>query len=92
MPLNNRAIGVINDVEVWIKPWVPANYIITFIRGTRPVVRIRQRGGLEMVADNEQYPLRCQTLEHLYGVGVLERTAMAVLYINGGSYVAPTIS
>lgn len=92
LPLNNRAIGVINDVEVWIKPWMPANYIMTYITAGRPLVRVRQRGGLEMVAENEQYPLRCRTLEAIYGAGVLERTAAAVLFINGGSYSAPTIS
>ncbi len=94
LPLNDRAIGVINDVEVWIKPWMPANYIFTFIEGTpNPIVRVRQRrGGLHLAIENEQYPLRCRSMEHIYGAGVHERTGAAVLYIGGGSYTAPTLS
>lgn len=94
LPLNDRAIGTINSVEVWIKPYIPANYILTFISGVgRPIVRVRQMGGgLNLAVENEQYPLRCRTLEHLYGAGVLERTAAAVYQINNATYTAPTIS
>lgn len=92
-PVNDRAIGVINDVEVWVKPWMPANYILAFMSGTpRPIVRVRQRGGLELAVENEQYPLRCRSLEHIYGAGVLERTGAAVLQVNNATYTAPTLT
>jgi hypothetical protein len=98
--LYNRAIGVFDAgsgaAEVWVKPWVPANYICCYLRGVAvPLVRrIRNaaRGALRLVADNENFPLRAQTLEREFGVGVWQRTAAAVLYTAGTPYVAPTIT
>lgn len=39
----NRAIGRIGGAEVWIKPWIPASYVLAFITG-RPPLRMRVRG------------------------------------------------
>lgn len=95
LPLGDRAIGTIKNVEVWVKPWMPANYILTFLTGpgTRPIIRVRQRGGgLRLAIENEQYPLRARSMEAIYGAGVLERTGAAVLQTNNASYTAPTIT
>jgi hypothetical protein len=47
---------------------------------------------LQIGAEDEAYPLRAQTLEAEFGVGVWTRTNGAVLYVGGTSYVIPTIT
>lgn len=44
----NRAIGMYDGVEVWVKPWVPANYLMCFnIDAPKPLqVRVNDTGGL----------------------------------------------
>jgi hypothetical protein len=92
----DRAIGLYDLAEVHVKPWVPANYILCVMLGEdRPLVRrIRnaQRGAFRVVSDFEQYPLRAQTMEREFGVGVWNRTAAAVLQVNSGTYTAPVFS
>lgn len=92
----NRAIGVFDSAEVWVKSWVPANYMFVFVKGAPKPLVIRERtpgsSGLMLAADDEAYPLRAQTLEAEFGVGVWNRTNGAVLYTGGTSYVNPTIS
>lgn len=91
----NRAIGVFDGVQVWVKPWVPANYMVSFINTIKPLV-LRERapgsGGLVLAADDEAYPLRARTMEAEFGVGVWQRTGMAVLYTGGTSYTNPTLT
>jgi hypothetical protein len=92
----NRAIGVFDSAEVWVKAWVPANYMFAFVVGAPKPLVLRERvpGGadLQLVADNEAYPLRAQTLESEFGVGVWTRTNGAILYTGGTSYVSPTLT
>lgn len=101
-PLNmtstlDRAIGVFGAAEIWVKPWVPASYVLCQDINRKPLM-YRTRAGvpgagdLQLVADNEQYPLRAKAWEREFGVGVFDRTAAAVLYTGGGAYVDPTIS
>lgn len=94
--LYNRAIGLYEGAEIWVKPWIPANYVFSYIMGQpKPlVVRERRPGSSNLViaAEDEQYPLRAQQSEAEVGVGVWTRTNGGVLYTGGGSYVAPTIS
>lgn len=98
--LYNRAIGYFDGgggaAEIWVKPWVPANYMFAYNAGQpAPVVmRVRnaQRGSLRLVADNEEYPLRAQTMEREFGMSIWWRTNGAVLYTGGGSYTVPTIT
>lgn len=97
--LYNRAIGVWNGaVEVWIRPWIPANYWLPIeIDPNKRVLRRRRRtatgnGALTMVANDERYPLRAETLEREFGISVWGREQAAVLYTAGGSYVAPTFA
>jgi len=94
--LYNRAIGIFDGAEVWVKPWVPANYMFAYINGAPKPLVLRERNpgssGLQIAAEDEAYPLRAQTLEAEFGVGVWTRTNGAVLYTGGTSYVSPTIT
>lgn len=96
IPLYNRAIGMFNNAEVWIKPWIPAGYVFAFMKGPRKPLALRTRvnggDGLVLAATSESYPLRAETYEHEFGIGVQERTNGAVLYLGGASYTAPTIA
>lgn len=94
----NRAIGVWGNAsaEVWVKPWIPANYMFAWMMGApKPLVlRVKnaRTGVLRLVADDEQYPLRAKRYTRDYGFGVWNRTNGAVLYTGGGSYVVPTLA
>lgn len=96
--LYNRAIGIYGDqaAEVWVKPWIPANYLLVLIKGVRkPLVWRTREGGegnLELEYDDEVHPLRAQALAREFGIGVWERTAASVLYVGGGAYTAPSLS
>lgn len=94
--LNNRAIGIFDAAEVIVKSWIPAGYMFVFMRGAPKPLVMRERnagaGGLQLVADDEAYPLRARTLESEFGFGVFTRTNGAVLYANGLTYVQPVIA
>lgn len=97
---NNRAIGILEGAEVWVKPWVPAGYLLCFMRGAAEnVVAFRTRnpgsGGLGLDAEVDAHPLRARAYSREYGIGVYNRVAAAILFIDAGAagaYVAPTIS
>jgi hypothetical protein len=93
--LYNRAIGIFDGAEVWIKPWIPANYMLAWIDTVKPLV-LRERtpgaGSLTIAAEDEAYPLRARTMESEFGIGVWQRAGAAVLYTGGTSYTAPTIT
>jgi hypothetical protein len=97
-PLDNRPIGIwgTSNTEVWVKPWIPANYMFAYVAGSPAPLVLRTRnaggGGLVIAAEDEHYPLRARTLESEFGFGVWTRTNGAVLYVGGTSYVAPTIA
>lgn len=95
--MNNRRIGYWGNqaAEVWTKPWVPANYLAGVMTNHgKQVLGMRERrpgsSALRLMADDEQYPLRAQSFESEYGIGVIDRVGAAVLYIGGTSYVDPT--
>lgn len=95
-PLNDRAIGYFNAAEVWIKPWVPQNYILITDEGENEKMLCfrnhHQAGmqGLRLAAEISDYPLNTETMEHYFGVGVWTRTNGVVHYFGGGSYVDPS--
>lgn len=95
--LYNRPIGLYGSAEVWVKPWIPANYVFCFIpeQGKPLVIRVRKMGmfGLELVSESESHPLYAKKYEREFGVGVWNRTNGAILYGNSGSaYSDPTIT
>lgn len=94
--LDNRPIGIFGAAEVWVKPWAIAGYYFAHsVSGPKPLAfRQRQQEalqGLQMVSESEVHPLLVEFMEAEFGVGVYTRTNGAVLYVGGGSYVAPTI-
>lgn len=94
--LYNRAIGIFDGAEVWVKPWIPANYMFAWVQGAPKPLVLRERNpgtsGLQIAAEDEAYPLRAQTVEAEFGVGVWTRTNGVSLYVGGTSYVSPTIT
>jgi hypothetical protein len=96
--LNNRYIGKFGNqgAEVWVKPWVPANYMLAFIRrGDVRVLGMRQRGDrnrLRIVWQDREgsYSLRAETAEREVGFGVWDRLGAAVLYTANATYADPT--
>lgn len=95
--MTNRAIGVIGAAEVWIKPWIPTGYVTALHTGTGSKVlarRTRNAGGgnLELLFDNEIYPLRARALGREHGFSVANRVAGACLYTGNTSYTNPTIT
>lgn len=98
--LYNRAIGILSSggdtAEVWVKPWVPANYVFAYVAGQpKPLLRRTRTpgsGGLVLQADDENHPLRAQTMDAEFGIAVFERRNGAILYTGGASYVTPTIT
>lgn len=94
--LYDRRIGLFNGAEVWIKPWMIANYAFAFVRGAPVplVMRVPERGSaeLELVYEDERHPLRARGYQRMFGVGVWNRTNGAVLQFNNGTYQIPTIT
>jgi hypothetical protein len=60
--------------------------------GTASATGDSPRSRLRLVADHDHFPLRAQWMEREFGLGVQDRSAAAVLYIGGTSYVMPTIA
>ena len=96
--LDNRAIGVFEGSEVWVKPWAIANYAFAWDAGSpnKPLA-FRQREqnsiqGLRIAATNSSFPLIAQFFEAEFGLGVWTRTNGSVLYFANATYADPTIS
>lgn len=95
MNMNNRAIGIFGAAEVWVKPWVPASYVMAVHDGSAPVLAYRTRNGggtLELVADDELHPLRARSWEREFGIAVQNRVGAAVLKTDNATYSAPTLT
>lgn len=96
MNVYNRQIGIFGAAEVWVKPWVTSGYVFAFNPNQRkPLAWRNQPGiptGLQLVSDDEDYPLRAQMFERTYGVAVQERANGAVLDTAHSSYTAPTLA
>jgi hypothetical protein len=93
---NNRRIGYWGNqaAEVWVKPWMPANYLLCMMQdaGT-DVLGFRERqggqGDLVLAVEDENYPLRARAWEREFGLAVVDRVSAAVSYAGGTSYVDP---
>lgn len=95
--LDNRAIGIYDAAEIWVKPWVPASYAIAVDIGSgeKPLV-FRQRAntslqGLRIAARLSSFPLVAEYMEREFGIGVWTRTNGAVLYSGAGAYADPSL-
>lgn len=94
--VNNRAIGILDAAEVWVKPWIPQNYMFCFSAGDsgKPLVRRSDPVfgvQLRLANELESYPLRAEVYDAYFGFGVWTRTNGAVLYVGGNSYTDPSL-
>jgi hypothetical protein len=96
---NDRSIGFFGEAEVFVKSWWPSGYLgyVNVGAAQAPLVmRTREgQGDLVLVFDDEDHPLRARAYEREFGIGVHNRVAVAVQYIdsgNGGAYVAPALT
>lgn len=94
----DRAIGIYGAAEVWVKPWMPSNYIIVVDTGgsMKPLAYRTHENDATLAefsirAEDESYPLRAKTMARDYGIAVGQRHMASVLYTGGSSYVAPTL-
>ncbi len=92
----NRPIGIFGAAEVWVKPWVPANYLFAFNTDAPKPLRMRtrpsvgaNRGELRISAQLAMYPLMATYMEREYGIGVYNRENGACLYTGNATYTAP---
>ena len=93
----NRAIGIFEEAEVWVKPWIPANYIFCFATGSERPLKFRQHHiagvrGLRVAFEMDDYPLRAELMETYFGFGTWTRTNGACLRTNDTSWADPTIT
>jgi hypothetical protein len=94
---NNRAIGLFNGAEIWIKPWGIANYALAYaVSGAPKPLAYRQpkggRTGLRTMGDIKAYPFQTRYMSAKFGFGVQERTSAAALYFANGTWSDPTIT
>jgi hypothetical protein len=96
--LDNRAIGIFEGAEIWVKSWAIANYTFSWDADSpeKPLA-FRQRAqsglqGLRVAAENGDYPLFAKDMEAEFGLGVWTRTNGACLFFAGGGWVNPTIT
>jgi hypothetical protein len=94
--LDNRAIGLMGPAEVWVKPWMIANYQFAFDSAAAPpcVFRQREQGalqGLRVAGEIPIYPLLARFMERDFGVGVWNRTNGAMGMFSNATYADPTI-
>jgi hypothetical protein len=95
--LTNRAIGIFGPGEVWVKPWIPAGYVIAIqVGSTQKALVMRTRnagsGDLQLLFDIEEHPLRAREYGREFGFGVWNRVAAAVLDTAHASYTAPALA
>jgi hypothetical protein len=94
--LYNRAIGIYNGAEFFVRPWVPANYIFAFNAAAPKPLCYRYDpdygDGLMLVKDEDQYPWQARGFRRVFGIGTWNRINGAVLYTGNTSYTNPTIN
>jgi hypothetical protein len=97
--LENRLLGFWSGgVEVWVKPWAIANYIVCYASGASPkplLYRQRPQSSLQgwrISAPIADYPLLAENAEAEFGFAAFKRDALAVLYFANATYAVPTIT
>jgi hypothetical protein len=95
---DNRAIGVLGGAEVWVKPWVPANYAAVLDLGAgRNAIGVRVRSGnltsgpgsFQLIDEHGHHPLTAQNLGREFGMAAFAREKAAVSRMNNGTYAVP---
>ena len=93
---DNRLIGYFDGFPVYTKPWIPANYFLTFAAGDagKPL-RMRRstvagEQGLFIAGQIITHPLQAQYMETFHGFGVYTRTNGVIGYLGAGTYAVPT--
>jgi hypothetical protein len=95
---DNRAIGVFGGAEVWVKPWIPANYAVALdIGGSRKPLGIRVRSGsltsgpgaFNKIDEHGHHPLTAQHFGREFGIAAFGREKAAVSRMNDASYAIP---
>lgn len=94
--LYDRRIGVFGAAEVWIKPWMIANYIFCYIQGAPVPLVMRvppnELANLQLMFQDDRHPLYAQGYERQFGISAWNRTNGAVLYFANATYAIPTIT
>jgi hypothetical protein len=96
--LYNRAIGILDGAEIWTKPFIPALYAFVYMKNGQKPLAMRERAngtsGLRIMADNEQFPLRANTMAREMGISVWNRSNGAILDMTtgGGTFTMPAIT
>jgi hypothetical protein len=95
--LDNRAIGIFGPAEVWVKPWMIADYQFVFDSAGPKPLAFRQRDqavmqGLRVAGEIPVYPLLAKFMEREFGIGVWNRTNGAVGFFTNATYSDPTIA
>ena len=96
---NDRFIGIIDSgAEVWVRPYIPANYLLCYVRGgelEKPLTQRRHMlhsSDLEVKESMTLHPsLQAREISRVTGFGVTGRTSAAILQKTGGSYTIPSI-
>ena len=95
----DRAIGIHGPAEVWVKPWMPASYVLAAVVGgsndpvigwRRPAGGYARYAGLAIAAELDRFPLHAQALQRMFGFGVWNRTGAAALYTANATYASYT--
>jgi hypothetical protein len=95
--LQDRAIGFHGPAEVWVKPWIPASYVLCFIDAAagdpvvgwrRPDGALAEEANLGLRARIDRHPLHAEGYSHVFGLGIWNRTRAAVLFTGSGTYAS----
>lgn len=83
--------------EVWVKPWAIDGYITCLATGGDKPLAWRElpyasMRGLKLDSMTTVNPIVAQSATRYAGVGVANRSAGAVLYVNATTWADPTIA
>lgn len=102
VPGTARVLGRLQDTGVWVAEWayIPANYIyMQHMAEEKPLkMRVDPVGtglgaGLQLVKQDENYPLQTAIWSLRFGIGVANRLNGVAMFLDSGStYTDPTIS
>lgn len=92
---DNRAIGIFDDAEIWVKPYALSGYPLAINVGLEPPLRYRfdpvYGDGLQLLYSKDETPLDSRAYHRFFGIGVKNRTVAAIQYTGDTTYVAPTL-